>query len=41
MGRPKKRLARGYDDLAPEAKTASRVSAGHPEGDLLAFANLY
>jgi predicted dehydrogenase len=34
------RLAR-YDDMAPEAKAASRVSAGHPEGYLLAFANLY
>jgi predicted dehydrogenase len=41
MGRPGVRLARGYDDLAPEAKAASRVSAGHPEGYLLAFANLY
>jgi predicted dehydrogenase len=41
MGGPGVRLARGYDDLAPEAQAASRVGAGHPEGYLLAFANLY
>jgi predicted dehydrogenase len=40
MGGPGTRLTR-YDDIAPEAKAASRVSAGHPEGYLLAFANLY
>jgi predicted dehydrogenase len=40
MGGPAARLAR-YDGAAPEAKAASRVSAGHPEGYLLAFANLY
>jgi predicted dehydrogenase len=41
MGRPGMRLARGYDDMAPDAKAVTRVSAGHPEGYLLAFANLY
>jgi hypothetical protein len=40
MGGPGVRLTR-YDDIAPEARAASRVSAGHPEGYLLAFANLY
>ena len=41
MGGAAVRLARGYDDLAPEAEAATRVRAGHPEGYLLAFANLY
>jgi predicted dehydrogenase len=41
MGGPAIRLARGYDDVAPEAEAATRVRAGHPEGYLLAFANLY
>jgi predicted dehydrogenase len=40
MGGPGVRLTR-YDDIAPEARVAGRVSAGHPEGYLLAFANLY
>ena len=41
MGGPAIRLARGYDDVAPEAEAVTRVRAGHPEGYLLAFANLY
>lgn len=41
MGQPGIRLARGYDDVAPEAESVTRVRAGHPEGYLLAFANLY
>lgn len=41
MGQPGIRLARGYDDVAPEAEAVTRVRAGHPEGYLLAFANLY
>jgi predicted dehydrogenase len=41
MGQPAIRLARGYDNVAPEAEAVTRVRAGHPEGYLLAFANLY
>jgi predicted dehydrogenase len=41
MGGPAIRLARGYDDVAPEAEAATRIRAGHPEGYLMAFANLY
>jgi predicted dehydrogenase len=41
MGCPAIRLARGYDNVAPEAAAASRIRAGHPEGYLMAFASLY
>jgi predicted dehydrogenase len=41
MGKPAIRLAHGYDDVSPAAEAATRVRAGHPEGYLLAFANLY
>jgi len=41
MGGPAIRLARGYDDISPEAAAATRIRAGHPEGYLMAFANLY
>jgi predicted dehydrogenase len=41
MGQPAIRLARGYDDMAPGAELGTRVRAGHPEGYMLAFANLY
>jgi predicted dehydrogenase len=41
MGSAAIRMARGYDDLSPEATVATRVRAGHPEGYLLAFTNLY
>jgi predicted dehydrogenase len=35
------RLARGYDSLSPAAAAATRLRPGHPEGYVLAFANLY
>ena len=41
MGQPAVRIARGYDDLSESARMATRISAGHPEGYVLAFANLY
>jgi predicted dehydrogenase len=41
MGAPAIRIARGYDDLSEEAAAATRVREGHPEGYLMAFANLY
>ncbi len=41
MGAPAIRLARGYDGLSAEAMVATRVREGHPEGYLMAFANLY
>ena len=40
-GEPARRIARGYDTLAPEAAAATRMRPGHPEGYVLAFANLY
>jgi predicted dehydrogenase len=41
MGGPALRIARGYDGQSPDATSARRVRAGHPEGYLMAFANLY
>jgi predicted dehydrogenase len=41
MGKPAIRLARGYDGMAGDAEAATRIREGHPEGYLLAFANLY
>ena len=41
MGKPAIRLARGYDGMAADAEAATRIREGHPEGYLLAFANLY
>jgi len=41
MGKPAIRLARGYDGMAPDAEAVTRIREGHPEGYLLAFANLY
>lgn len=41
IGKPAVRLARGYDDLAADARAATRFRPGHPEGYALAFANLY
>jgi len=35
------RIARGHADQSRETMSATRVSAGHPEGYLLAFATLY
>jgi predicted dehydrogenase len=39
--RPGERLVTGQSYLSPAARAASRVPAGHPEGYLEAFANLY
>jgi predicted dehydrogenase len=41
MGGPALRITRGYDGQSPGATSATRVRAGHPEGYLMAFANLY
>jgi predicted dehydrogenase len=41
MGGPAVRIARGYDGQSMNATSATRVRAGHPEGYLMAFANLY
>jgi len=41
MGAPAIRISRGYDGLSHEAETATRIREGHPEGYLMAFANLY
>ncbi len=41
MGGPAIRLARGYAGMAPGAEAVTRIREGHPEGYLLAFANLY
>lgn len=41
MGKPAIRLARGYDGMAADAEAVTRIREGHPEGYLLAFANLY
>ena len=41
MGKPAIRLARGYTGMADDAEAVTRIREGHPEGYLLAFANLY
>jgi predicted dehydrogenase len=41
MGKPAIRYARGYLGLADDAEAVTRIREGHPEGYLLAFANLY
>jgi predicted dehydrogenase len=41
LGGPAVCLAPGYDSLAPQSLAASRLRPGHPEGYVLAFANLY
>jgi predicted dehydrogenase len=41
IGGPAVRLARGYDSLSADSLTATRLRPGHPEGYVLAFANLY
>jgi predicted dehydrogenase len=41
MGKPAIRLARGYDGMADDAERVTRIREGHPEGYLMAFANLY
>lgn len=35
------RLSRGYDSLSADSLAATRLRPGHPEGYVLAFANLY
>lgn len=40
-GRPEEVLKRGNDYLAPSAVRGARLPAGHPEGFLEAFANVY
>jgi predicted dehydrogenase len=41
IGAPAVRLARGYDSLSKDSLIATRLRPGHPEGYILAFANLY
>ncbi len=41
LGKPTQTLERGATSLAPEAIRASRITVGHPEGMLGAFANIY
>ncbi len=41
LGGPSMRLAHGYDGYADATESATRIRAGHPEGYLMAFANLY
>jgi predicted dehydrogenase len=41
IGGPAARLAHGYDGYGPAVESATRIRAGHPEGYLMAFANLY
>ena len=40
-GKPTQILRTGLSNMSDEAKTATRLPAGHPEGFLEAFANLY
>ena len=40
-GSPWERLVTGHSYLSPAAKTVTRLPAGHPEGYLEAFANIY
>lgn len=41
LGEPTRRLTRGMPDLSDWAKSATRIPAGHPEGYLEAFAQIY
>ena len=41
LGGPTQILERGSSSLSDSAKSASRIAEGHPEGMVLAFANLY
>jgi predicted dehydrogenase len=41
VGQPPQILSRGGSNLGPAAALATRIPAGHPEGYLEAFANLY
>jgi predicted dehydrogenase len=40
-GQPRQMLTRGQDYLSDQAKNATRIPSGHPEGYLEAFANIY
>ena len=41
MGKASRILERGMDGISKEAAAANRITVGHPEGMVLAFANLY
>ena len=41
IGKAAIRIAKGYDQLSEAADSATRLRPGHPEGYILAFANLY
>lgn len=41
LGRPTQKIVRGMPDLLPGAMAYSHTPPGHPEGWLLAFANIY
>jgi len=41
VGQPPRVLSRGGPNLSPAASLATRIPAGHPEGYLEGFANLY
>jgi len=41
LGEPPQRLRRGGPGLLPEAEAATRIPAGHPEGYLEGFAQIY
>ena len=41
LDKPTQHLRTGVEPLAPEAKAHARIPAGHPEGYLEAFANIY
>lgn len=41
IGGPAVRLSRGYDSSSADSWAATRLRPGHPEGYVLAFANLY
>jgi predicted dehydrogenase len=41
MGKPKIRYGRGYTGMSVNAEMVTRIREGHPEGYLMAFANLY
>ena len=41
LNNPTEIISRGRDDLYPKAQDYSRIPAGHPEGYIEAFANIY
>lgn len=41
LDKPEQLLRTGVGDLYPDAQSAARIPAGHPEGYLEAFANIY